>query len=105
MNPAEIDRIVREDEVVEPSPRFTARVMCSVRAAVAERQTRRSPWLQAWPGLALVSVLIPVVIAARVLGAAPGADSQAAEAMLWLSLTIVLTLTLASWSTGLGTRR
>lgn len=105
MKPPDIERIVREEQLIEPSARFTSRVMRSVRADVADWQPRRLAWRELWPGLALASILIPLVVAGRFLGGSDAAAGESVQPALWLSVTIVGTLGLASWCTGLLTRR
>ena len=51
MNAKEIDRALREDETIEPSPIFASRVMGAVRRQVADQDAIAFPWSRLLPGL------------------------------------------------------
>jgi hypothetical protein len=104
MTPVDIDRIVRAENGIEPSPHFTSRVMRAVRADVADRRARRFAWRQAWQAAAAASLVVPVAIASMALdvGAIP---TSPADPMFLLTLTMVGTAALVSWYTRLLTRR
>jgi hypothetical protein len=65
MNPNEIDRALREDRGIAPSPAFAARVMGAVRRQADDREAIAFPWLRMLPGLvaSLVIVVATVILA------------------------------------------
>jgi hypothetical protein len=53
MNHDEIERALRDDETITPSPDFSARVMRAVRQEAEDLGAIRFPWSRALPGLIL----------------------------------------------------
>jgi hypothetical protein len=51
MNANEIDRALREDRGIAPSPAFASRVMGAVRRQAEDREAIAFPWLRLLPGL------------------------------------------------------
>ena len=58
MNQDAIDRAMREDREISPSPGFAPRVMRSVRREAARRQAMPFPWHVVAGGLAIAAALI-----------------------------------------------
>ena len=70
MSHDEIDRALREDEMIEPSSDFTARVMRAVHKEVEDLGAIRFPWSRTVPGL----VVCVVGLIAGAFVAPPAAD-------------------------------
>ena len=105
MTPDEIERALAGEPAIEPSTRFVSRVMRSVRADAVHRARGPFPWRQTWPALALASVLIPLGVAALLLGDTGPAREDVVRMIQWLSLTVTATMAFATWCTGLVMRR
>ena len=86
MKPEDLERILREDDTIEPSSGFADRVMRAVRDDAADLGPIGFPWSRVVPGLALCAVAVVVGIFA-VVGAGPAAPAPgfAREAMTLLS--------------------
>jgi hypothetical protein len=63
MNANEIDRALREDPAITPSPAFAVRVMGAVRRQAAEHGALSFPWRRLIPGLAACAVVTVVSLA------------------------------------------
>ena len=64
MNPDDIDRALREDETVTPSPEFAARVMRSVRHEAEDLGAIAFPWSRVVPGIVVCTIVLIVGIVA-----------------------------------------
>lgn len=92
MNPNEIERALREESTITPSPDFTGRVMRAVRDRVAQQEALAFPWRRVLPGLIACVVLtlvslfaIPIDSGAR--SSVQQAALAAAAAWLMMALT------------------
>lgn len=98
MNANEIDRALREDHVITPSPDFAARVMVAVRRQAVEHEALEFPWRRLFPGLAACVV---AAVAGVIWGTPPEIpsvvtramqDTAAIQAVTWISMAL-----LGSW--------
>lgn len=109
MHDDEIERALRSDPGLTPSPGFTGRVMVSVRHAAREREALAFPWGRLSAGLAACAV---VTVAAPLLGPRPelrelsraAADLQLVSAAPWLATALVLAFLPSWWSLRLASR-
>jgi hypothetical protein len=95
MNPTEIDRALRSEQRIEPSARFQSHVMQAVHAHVSSGRKRRVGFGQLWPSLAVASVIVPLLIAVRLLDGPEAQSRDVAQAASWLSFTLTATLAVA----------
>jgi hypothetical protein len=98
MNANEIDRALREDRTVTPSPDFAARVTIAVRHQAGEHEGLAFPWRRLLPGLVACTA---VAVAAVILGGAPEIpaavtrvmqDAAVVHAATWIPMSL-----LGSW--------
>jgi len=98
MNANEIDRALREDHVITPSPDFAARVMVAVRRQAGEREALAFPWRRLFPGLAACTVAAVVGVIWGTPSEIPSAvtrimqDTAAIQAFTWIPMSL-----LGSW--------
>jgi len=103
MNANEIDRALRGDRTIAPSPEFASRVMGAVRRQVGEREALPFPWRRLVPGLlasaavtiAALLFLPPPTIPESV--ASLLRDQAVAQSLTWVPVGIVGTWALI-WS-------
>jgi hypothetical protein len=103
MNANEIDRALREDRVIEPSPDFAVRVMAAVRRQASEHEALAFPWRHLLPGL----VACAAVAAAGVIWGTPPAipevmmrvleDAAVVRFATWIPMSLLGTWMLV-WS-------
>lgn len=110
MRDGAIERALRDDPGLTPSPGFTGRVMASVRLEAGERGALAFPWRHLAAGLSACAA----VTAAGILLAPPpdlAALSRAVAAVAltqaapWLAAAVVLTFLPTWWSMRLVGRR
>ena len=100
-----IDRALREERSLEPSPQFAARVMRSVREEADATQSLPFPWVRfgLGPGVAGIVLLL-------LLGTSAGSASEwtvgpaVALTVEVVSITLTGTFALVTWSLRLGRR-
>ena len=101
MNETEIERALRDEPEISPTPDFAHRVMRSVRHQAADHEAMPFPWKQlaaglaASAGLALAGVLAGGASAPAPL---PELSGELVNALTWLSTTLVGCLGLGWWS-------
>ena len=110
MSSDDIDRLLREDRNIEPSPYFAGNVMRAVRRSVDDRAAIAFPWKRLVPGLA---VCVAAIVAGAI-GGAPGIPpevaSRAAEnlarfqVVTWVPAAIAGTYLLVWWSMRVAAR-
>lgn len=84
----DLDRILQDDHVIQPSSGFAARVMERVRAEAAAPAPIEFPWRRFLPGAISVAalLLIAVMLALASFGTTPDAgEAAAAELPAWVS--------------------
>ncbi|MFQ5349214.1 MAG: hypothetical protein ACE5EG_02085 [Thermoanaerobaculia bacterium] len=100
MNDDAIDRALRDEPPVTPSPGFAHGVMRSVRVEAAHQEALPFPWKPLAGGLAAT---VAVALAGALTGAAPAdaalaePPAQLAQALAWLCATLAASLGLAWW--------
>jgi hypothetical protein len=99
MNPDAIDRALRSDRRIEPSPAFHPDVMRAVRAQAAIGPRRRFAWRHLESAAVAASVAVPLLVAGRLLEGSGAAAEDIAEAARWLVPTLSATLAGAWWLT------
>ena len=105
MNPTEVDEALRREPRIEPSAEFRAQVMRAVHAQAATRGKRAFIFDHLWPAVAVASVVVPLLVALRLLNGAEGRSSELTEATRWLLFTLTGTLGGAWWCTRDAVRR
>jgi hypothetical protein len=78
MNANEIDRALREDRAITPSPDFAARVMVAVRRQAVEHEGLAFPWRRLLPGLAACTA---IAVAGMIWGAPPAIPEAVTRVM------------------------
>jgi len=104
MSPNEIERALRDDRTIAPSPEFAGRVMRVVRQRADEREALAFPWRRLAPGLALCAAIVAVGL----VGGAPPlrVESTLAQAVTWIPSVLAGSYALVWWSLRLaGFRR
>jgi hypothetical protein len=98
MNTNEIDRALRQDEMIEPSPIFASRVMGAVRRQVSDQEALAFPWSRLLPGLgACAAVTVAAFLYTPPL-AIPAAVTEALrDPVLLQAATWVPTLLIGTW--------
>lgn len=81
----EIDRILSDDEIIRPSPGFSARVMRAVREESDRPEPLEFPWSRLLPGLCTCLALIIATVIIFGWTAEPAAGDAAAST--WLQST------------------
>ena len=99
MNPTEIDRALRSEQRIEPSAGFRSHVMQAIHAHASGGRKRRVGFGQLWPSVAVASVVVPLLIAVRLLDGPEAQPRDVADATRWLSFTLTATLAGAWWFT------
>jgi len=105
MNPAEIDQALRRERRIEPSAEFRAQVMRAVHAHAANARARPFKFDHLWSVVAVASVVVPLLVAVRLLNGAEGRSGELAEATRWLLFTLTGTFAGAWWCTYDAVRR
>jgi hypothetical protein len=94
----ELDRILRSEGDIEPSPRFHASVMEAIHREAATPEPIPFPWKRAWPAVAaaaLTLVISPVLLFESAAAAPPGFDvlhpAAASVGAPWIALAALAT--------------
>jgi len=98
MRPDDIERALREDDAILPSPGFAARVMRAVREEAEDLGAIRFPWMRIIPGLV---VCVAAIVVGLVSGK-PAFDSGLVEASSAVSRAISSTAVVATLAPLLG---
>jgi len=92
MNPEDINRMLRHEPRIRPSPGFTARVMDAVRMEDAQSRAIRFPWQVLAAGLTAAAGLTVIALVAGAAGGQPVAPETLVDVeklyppLKWLSL-------------------
>src|SRR5687767_2353694 len=105
MNPAEIDEALCRERRIEPSVEFRAQVMRVIHAHATRGRERSFKFDHLWSVAAVASVVVPLLVAVRLLNGAEGRSGELAEAARWLLFTLTGTLAGAWWCTYDAVRR
>jgi hypothetical protein len=105
MNPNDVDQALRRERHIEPSPEFRAGVMRGVHAHAAAGRRRTFKFDHLWSVVAVASVVVPPLVAIRLLNGAEGRSGELAEATRWLLFTLTGTFAGAWWCARDGVRR
>lgn len=116
MRPDEIDRALREDRTLTPSPGFSGTVMRAVRQQAETREGLEFPWLRLAAGLATCAGLTVCGVVIMLAGSGPPPVDTAAlistlersalaPAMAWASTALVGSYLLGWWSLRLAGHR
>lgn len=97
MNPTEIDRALRSDQEIQPSVGFHGQVMRAVHAHAASGRKRTPALHDVWPTVAVASVVVPLLIAVRLLHGGGAQSAEVTKAAAWLSFTLTGTLAGVWW--------
>ncbi len=103
LDDAGIDRALREERSVAPSPQFAARVMRSVREEADATQALPFPWIRFGLGLALAGLVLLILLGSSA-GSAPAwtVTPAVARTVEVVSVTLTGTFALVTWSLRLG---
>jgi uncharacterized membrane protein HdeD (DUF308 family) len=98
MNANEIDRALREDETIEPSPIFASRVMGAVRRQVSEQEAIAFPWSRLLPGLVgCAAAIVAAFMFAPPLTIPEWVTTTLRDPVLLQAATWVPTLAIGTW--------
>jgi hypothetical protein len=99
MNPEDVDRALRQDETIAPSPDFTARVMRAVREEAEDLGPIDFPWLRMVPAwlVGLATVILAIATAPTGAGAFPPAAGRLTEAIPPQAALAALSSLAGSW--------
>ena len=95
MNPTEIDDALRSDPHIEPSAAFRAQVMRAVHARGAVGRPYDRVGRALWPGVAVTSVVVALMIAVALLERSESRPGDMFEVVRWLSFTMTGTFAIA----------
>lgn len=82
MKPDELERLLQEDDSIEPSSGFAERVMRTVREDAMDLGPLRFPWRRALPGFAICAVAFGIGILALPPGGTGAAGPDLVESAL-----------------------
>jgi hypothetical protein len=99
MTQDEVDQALRRERHIEPSADFRPDVMRAVHAHAAASRQRTFKFDHLWSVVAVASVVVPLLVAMRLLSGAEGGSGEAADATRWLLFTLTGTLAAARWCT------
>ncbi len=89
-----VDRALREERPIAPSPQFADRVMRRIRLEADRRNAIAFPWRRFAPGLAASALLVALAVAAAALRGEPfpegiePAPGRLAAGAAWLSMAL-----------------
>jgi hypothetical protein len=97
MNPAEVDQALRRERRIEPSAEFRAEVIRAIHARSAAGRARSIMLDHLWSAVAVASVVVPLLVAVRLLNGGEGLSGELTNATRGLLFTLTGTLAGAWW--------